>query len=278
MIESVNPALGVAAVPIVDTVFSSPLTPFVAGVAGGAVVAGLVFAIASRPSDSREIEAARKAAELEAASRATASKATAEPLAGPAKAQAVTRKPRFSEAPREKSQAAVSVYRPRHMSAEQFERTGNIRVRSVEPSAEKAAAAYAASNHGTDDYLDIAENYVRQLTFRERMARRAQGVAAALGESLGIDMMEGVPVIQRADGSVGDVGTTWWEQAVGVDAITRGARLSALADLSIPDVPSISDDESYASRILANAASISGSFQPEARPVTSAERTSASKR
>ena len=267
MIESVNPAIGATAVPIVDTVLSSPVTPFVAGVAGGAVVAGLVFAIAGMPRDERE----SRLSAGDSVSKPAAAAAHEAPAAAPA------RKPRFSETSSTKGQPAASVYRPRHMSVEEFERTGNIRVRTAEPSAEKAAAAYAASNHAANDYLDIAENYVRQLTFRERMAKRAQGVAAVLTERFGIDMMEGVPVIHRADGSVGDVGTSWWEHAVGAEAISRNNGFAlARADLSIPDIPVISDDESYASRIMANAASISAAFQPEARPETSAERTSAS--
>ena len=266
MIESVNPAMGSAAVSIVDTVLTSPVTPFVAGVAGGAAVAGLVYAIASRPNKPREANQVviERGGEAQA-QRPKAQKARVQQTSAPA------------QAAEEKSQPAASVYRPRHMSAEQFERTGNIRVRAVEPSAEKAAANYAVSNHATDDYEDIAANYVRQVTFRERMSRRAQGVASVLAERFGLDMMEGVPVIQRADGSVGDVGTVWWENAVGADAIARNNGFAdASAKLAIPDIPAISNDESYAARIKANAASISAPFQPEARPATSAERTSAS--
>lgn len=66
-----------------------------------------------------------------------------------------------------------------------------------------------------DDYEQLAENYVNRQTLSERMARRARGVAAVLSERLGAGRMDGVPVIERADGSVGDVGTSWWDAAVG---------------------------------------------------------------
>ena len=260
MIEGVNPVLGSAAVPLVDTVLASPVAPFVAGVAGGAVVAGLVFAIADGPRERHEpAPVVTDRAKEQAKAPKHARKRAAEASGG------------------DVVQPAASVYRPRHMSPEQFERTGNIRVRSVEPSAEQAAAAYAASSHATDDYVDIAANYVRQVKFRERMSKRAQGVAAVLTERFGLDMMAGVPVIQRADGTVGDVGTSWWEHAVGSDAIARNNGFAdASADLSIPDIPVISNEESYASRIMENAASISASFQPEARPVSRADSKSMS--
>ena len=61
-------------------------------------------------------------------------------------------------------------------------------------SADEPPAAQAAS-HATDDYGQIAENYVRRITFRDRMARRAEGVAAALTSRFGEDMMDGLPVI-----------------------------------------------------------------------------------
>ena len=79
----------------------------------------------------------------------------------------------------------------------------------------------AHAEHAARDYEDIAENYVRRATFRERMSLRAQGVAATLKARMGASMMDGIPIIERADGSVGDVGTVWWTQAVGADAIIK---------------------------------------------------------
>lgn len=54
-------------------------------------------------------------------------------------------------------------------------------------------------------------------SFTGRLAARARGVADVLAERLGASAMEGLPVIQRADGTVGDVGTSWWHQAMGED-------------------------------------------------------------
>lgn len=89
--------------------------------------------------------------------------------------------------------------------------------------------------HAATDYEQIAENYVRPLSFREQVARRAKGVAAVLGERLDAGKMDGVPVIARADGTVGDVGTSWWRNAVGEEAISTAPPMAPEgADLAIP--------------------------------------------
>ena len=66
-----------------------------------------------------------------------------------------------------------------------------------------------------EDYSDVAENYVRRNSLRERMATRAAGVANVLAERINGDPLDGLPVITRADGTVGDVGTAWWNDTVG---------------------------------------------------------------
>lgn len=121
--------------------------------------------------------------------------------------------------------------RPRHM-----------RVVQVAPGPEAETAVSAAAqvpvvpSHATDDYGQIAENYVNRITFRERMARRAEGVAAALSGRIGSGMMDGLPVIERADGSVGDVGTSWWTTEVGRERIDANTGFAAdeVAQISIP--------------------------------------------
>ncbi len=110
---------------------------------------------------------------------------------------------------------------------------------AAKPAAPEPAATVAADSgarrrggaHATDDYEDIATNYVRRLSFAERMAARARGVADVLGERLGSDMMDGVPVIERADGSVGDVGTGWWNVAMG-DSVRRDLDVGASTGLA----------------------------------------------
>ena len=53
-------------------------------------------------------------------------------------------------------------------------------------------------------------------------------------ERLDASKMDGVPVIARADGSVGDVGTSWWEASVGADSIISDSGFAAEDDLAIP--------------------------------------------
>ena len=105
-----------------------------------------------------------------------------------------------------------------------------------EAPAQVSASAPVAPSHATDDYGQIAENYVNRITFRERMARRAEGVAAALSGRIGSGMMDGLPVIERADGSVGDVGTSWWTTEVGRERIDANTGFAAdeVAQISIP--------------------------------------------
>lgn len=82
------------------------------------------------------------------------------------------------------------------------------------------------------DYEDVASEYVERETFRKRMLTLSKGVAKVLQERLSFDMMEDLPMIQRADGSVGDVGTSWWETAVEED----GLEISRDLGKCIPDV------------------------------------------
>ena len=149
--------------------------------------------------------------------------------------------------------------------------------RAKEPTASDEPAAGRAE-HAARDYEDIAENYVRRATFRERMSLRAQGVAATLRARMGAGMMEGVPVIERADGSVGDVGTSWWTQAVGADAIIKDSGFAADAtdpeSLAIPSDFSATDlerleraSERRAGRIAERVAFVDEGAYPERRTV-----------
>ena len=126
---------------------------------------------------------------------------------------------------------AADAPKPRHM---------RVVKAAPEPAAEAAVSAAAqvpvVPSHATDDYGQIAVNYVNRITFRERMACRAKGVAAALSGRIGSDMMDGLPVIERADGSVGDVGTSWWTTEVGRERIDANTGFAAdeVAQISIP--------------------------------------------
>ena len=131
-----------------------------------------------------------------------------------------------------------SLYQPRHMRVEAEE----------DPSEELSVTPSHGPSHAASNYEQIAENYVKRASFRSRMARRAEGVAATLRERMGASMMEGVPVIARADGTVADVGTSWWQTAVGKDAIKNSRIVEDTAEaLAIPSDFSVTDVERLAS-------------------------------
>ena len=161
-------------------------------------------------------------------------------------------------------------YRPRHMRAEA----------PAEPEVSPAKEEPRGPSHAASNYEQIAENYARKMTFRARMARRAEGVAATLRERMGASMMDGVPVIERADGSVGDVGTSWWQTAVGAAAITTNPGFVADTDAyAIPSDFSRSDSEILADRakrsegIARRVAQVDEGAYPERRSVKDLEET-----
>ena len=96
----------------------------------------------------------------------------------------------------------------------------------------KREPTHARRGHVAQDYGDVAENYVHRETLRNRMVSRAEGVASVLKNRMGSNMMDGIPVITRPDGTVGDVGTGWWERAVGPRAIE--SRVAFVEDDVIP--------------------------------------------
>lgn len=125
--------------------------------------------------------------------------------------------------------AGEPVRSPRHLSA------GDV----PQPAPEQGPVAHGPA-HAASDYEQIATNYAARASFRERMAHRAAGVAATLRERMGASQMDGLPVIERADGSVGDVGTAWWDRAVGsapAPAVSMGALASA-AEAEAATIPS----------------------------------------
>ena len=73
------------------------------------------------------------------------------------------------------------------------------------------------------DLVDVAEDYVRGITRAGRVAARAKGVAGVLAERLGSSRMEGLPVIERADGSVADLGESWWDDAMATEGMSVAA-------------------------------------------------------
>lgn len=70
------------------------------------------------------------------------------------------------------------------------------------------------ASHLTNSLEDFAEHYAQHESFKERMMTRAQGVREILSSRLSKNRYSDIPVIERADGSVGDVGETWWSACV----------------------------------------------------------------
>lgn len=144
--------------------------------------------------------------------------------------------------------SSLAEYKPRHMRALEWNATGAIRVQKVATAPKPARAplpvraksqptakAHRKAAHAAKDYEQVAENYLNLLSFRERMASRARGAADVLRERLSGDPMEGLPVIPRADGTVGDVGTSWWTAGVGEQNITHDFGITAIEAEAIPD-------------------------------------------
>ena len=182
--------------------------------------------------------------------------------------------------PLDSPRRSIAAYKPKHMRASQWDMTGSIRVQSAKPVVKKiqveSASAKAvlpvrakkAPAHSTNDYAQIAENYTKLLSWRERTVARAKGAAAVLLERLGQDPMEGLPIIERADGTVGDVGTAWWTKAVGEESITRDFGITEIGAEAIPD-----DFSNPAADISSRISYVDQGVFPEKRTVDELEHT-----
>ena len=183
--------------------------------------------------------------------------------------------------PLDSSRRSIAAYKPKHMKASQWDMTGSIRVQSAEPPvqsteppAKKAQVVTAAAEgvlpvrakkapaHSTNDYAQIAENYTKLLSWRERTVARAKGAAAVLLERLGQDPMDGLPIIERADGTVGDVGTAWWTKAVGEESITRDFGIAEIGAEAIPE-----DFTNHAADISSRISYVDQGVFPEKRTI-----------
>ena len=120
------------------------------------------------------------------------------------------------------------------------------------------------------------------ITARLRLRRRdgspRRGVRQVLAERLERNALDGVPIIQRADGSVGDVTPTWFDQTV-VPALASltgvGQKLedtAARAQEPSERNPKISDEPSRATYISKHVAEVDLGMFPERRSVDELER------
>ena len=187
--------------------------------------------------------------------------------------------------PLDSPRRSIAAYKPKHMKASQWDMTGSIRVQSTEPPVQASVPpakktqvvtasaegvlpvrAKKAPAHSTNDYAQIAENYTKLLSWRERTVARAKGAAAVLLERLGQDPMDGLPIIERADGTVGDVGTAWWTKAVGEESITRDFGIAEIGAEAIPE-----DFTNHAADISSRISYVDQGVFPEKRTIDELE-------
>ncbi|MCH3943103.1 MAG: hypothetical protein LKE37_05380 [Atopobiaceae bacterium] len=227
---------------------SGDLIPFALGCVTGAACVGAITLAVLRH---KEVKAARDQADSvlspetfseQFSARAPEPRRVSEPRRAPEPHCAP--EPHRAPEPRDKAKAPARRHAPaasvsagmgRHMRANpeamtNWENTGSIRVRQVEgelrgshlkggaePPREQHVVPVVAPLDASarNDLEQVASDYAKDLSFAERVAARARGVAATLGSRISGDMMEGLPMIERADGSVADVGTGWWTKGRG---------------------------------------------------------------
>lgn len=251
------------------------------GLAAVAVISGAALVV------SRSVNRGEKIDEVEAKGQSAATfRSSDEALSSKQVSAASNFSPEESIViPLDSSRRSIAAYKPKHMRASQWDMTGSIRVQSAElpvqpaePPAKKSQVVSTAAEgvlpvrakkapaHSTNDYAQIAENYTKLLSWRERTVARAKGAAAVLLERLGQDPMDGLPIIERADGTVGDVGTAWWTKAVGEESITRDFGIAEIGAEAIPE-----DFTNHAADISSRISYVDQGVFPEKRTIDELE-------
>ena len=255
------------------------------GLAAVAVISGAALVV------SRSVNRGEKIDEVEAKSQSAATFQSSDKALSPKQVSVASNfSPEESIViPLDSSRRSIAAYKPKHMRASQWDMTGSIRVQSTKPPAQstvqstelpaknaQVASASAegvlpvrakkAPAHSTNDYAQIAENYTKLLSWRERTVARAKGAAAVLLERLGQDPMDGLPIIERADGTVGDVGTAWWTKAVGEESITRDFGIAEIGAEAIPE-----DFTNHAADISSRISYVDQGVFPEKRTIDELE-------
>ena len=251
------------------------------GLAAVAVISGAALVV------SRSVNRGEKIDEVEAKSQSAATfQSSDEALSSKQVSAASNFSPEESIViPLDSSRRSIAAYKPKHMRASQWDMTGSIRVQSAElpvqpaesPAKKSQVVSTAAEGvlpvrakkapaHSTNDYAQIAENYTKLLSWRERTVARAKGAAAVLLERLGQDPMNGLPIIERADGTVGDVGTAWWTKAVGEESITRDFGIAEIGAEAIPE-----DFTNHAADISSRISYVDQGVFPEKRTIDELE-------
>ena len=251
------------------------------GLAAVAVISGAALVV------SRSVNRGEKNDEVEAKSQSAATFQSSDEALSSKQVSAASN---FSSEesiviPLDSSRRSIAAYKPKHMRASQWDMTGSIRVQSAElpvqpaesPAKKSQVVSTAAEGvlpvrakkapaHSTNDYAQIAENYTKLLSWRERTVARAKGAAAVLLERLGQDPMDGLPIIERADGTVGDVGTAWWTKAVGEESITRDFGIAEIGAEAIPE-----DFTNHAADISSRISYVDQGVFPEKRTIDELE-------
>ena len=251
------------------------------GLAAVAVISGAALVV------SRSVNRVDKIDEVEAKSQSAATfQSSDEALSSKQVSAALNFSPEESIViPLDSPRRSIAAYKPKHMRASQWDMTGSIRVQSAElpvqpaesPAKKSQVVSTAAEGvlpvrakkapaHSTNDYAQIAENYTKLLSWRERTVARAKGAAAVLLERLGQDPMDGLPIIERADGTVGDVGTAWWTKAVGEESITRDFGIAEIGAEAIPE-----DFTNHAADISSRISYVDQGVFPEKRTIDELE-------
>ena len=251
------------------------------GLAAVAVISGAALVV------SRSVNRGEKIDEVEAKSQSAATfQSSDEALSSKQVSAASNFSPEESIViPLDSPRRSIAAYKPKHMRASQWDMTGSIRVQSTElpvqpaesPAKKSQVVSTAAEGvlpvrakkapaHSTNDYAQIAENYTKLLSWRERTVARAKGAAAVLLERLGQDPMDGLPIIERADGTVGDVGTAWWTKAVGEESITRDFGIAEIGAEAIPE-----DFTNHAADISSRISYVDQGVFPEKRTIDELE-------
>ena len=251
------------------------------GLAAVAVISGAALVV------SRSVNRGEKIDEVEAKGQSAATfRSSDEALSSKQVSAASNFSPEESIViPLDSSRRSIAAYKPKHMRASQWDMTGSIRVQSAElpvqpaesPAKKSQVVSTAAEGvlpvrakkapaHSTNDYAQIAENYTKLLSWRERTVARAKGAAAVLLERLGQDPMDGLPIIERADGTVGDVGTAWWTKAVGEESITRDFGIAEIGAEAIPE-----DFTNHAADISSRISYVDQGVFPEKRTIDELE-------
>ena len=251
------------------------------GLAAVAVISGAALVV------SRSVNRGEKIDEVEAKSQSASTfQSSDEALSSKQVSAASNFSPEESIViPLDSSRRSIAAYKPKHMRASQWDMTGSIRVQAAELPVQPAESpakksqvvrtaaegvlpvrAKKAPAHSTNDYAQIAENYTKLLSWRERTVARAKGAAAVLLERLGQDPMDGLPIIERADGTVGDVGTAWWTKAVGEESITRDFGIAEIGAEAIPE-----DFTNHAADISSRISYVDQGVFPEKRTIDELE-------